>query len=215
VVENGALARDAAVAAVGAGKPFDLILMDMQMPELDGYGATEQLRKAGYRRPIVALTAHALAGDRQKCIDAGCDDFAVKPIDQEQLMKTIRRFLHERQEGKGPAPEPTAQAMKMGGDTVLGKLMSKPATAKLVEKFLAGLGQRIAAIQNALETGDLNQLKILAHQLKGAAGGYGFPTLTEAARKVENSANGGADAKKLGGEVRALADLCQQIKAAA
>ena len=105
--------------------------------------------------------------------------------------------------------------MAMGGDTVLGKLMSKPATAKLVERFLAGLGQRITAIQQALGANDMNQLKILAHQLKGAAGGYGFPNLTEAARKVENSASAGADAKTLGTEVRALADLCQQIKAAA
>jgi len=97
----------------------------------------------------------------------------------------------------------------------LSKLMAKPATAKLVEKFLAGLGQRVTAIQQSLQANDLPQLKTLAHQLKGAAGGYGFPSLTEAARKVEQAVASNADAKTISANVRGLADLCQQIKAAA
>jgi len=223
VVENGLLARDAALEAEARGQPFDLILMDMQMPELDGYSATSQLRAKGYKRPIVALTAHALGGDRQKCIDAGCDDFAVKPIDQEQFSKTIKRFLHERHDaapatGTIAAPPRSAGAgmgMAGGGDSILSKLMSKPATAKLVEKFLAGLGQRATSIQQAFANQDLAALKVLAHQLKGAAGGYGFPSLTEAARKVEQDVANNADPKQIAADVRALADLCSQIKAAA
>jgi PAS domain S-box-containing protein len=223
VVENGLLARDAALDAEAAGKPFDLILMDMQRPELDGYSATSQLRAKGYKRPIVALTAHALGGDREKCLAAGCDDFAVKPIDQDQFSRTIKKFLHERHEpapatGTVTAPPRSAGAgigMSGGGDSILSKLMSKPATAKLVEKFLAGLGQRATAIQQAFSSKDLPTLKVLAHQLKGAAGGYGFPALTEAARKVEQDVTSNADIKQLGADVRALADLCSQIKAAA
>jgi PAS domain S-box-containing protein len=92
-VENGVEAQRAALAAEAAGQPFDVVLMDMQMPVMDGYEATTSLRTAGYTRPIVALTAHAMAEDRARCLAAGCDDFATKPIDRETLLAVVRRQL--------------------------------------------------------------------------------------------------------------------------
>ncbi len=93
LAENGLIAHDKALEAREAGESFDVILMDMQMPIMDGYQATQKLREANYTGPIVALTANVMSGDHEKCLQAGCDGYATKPIDRAKLFATIAEFL--------------------------------------------------------------------------------------------------------------------------
>ena len=94
IVENGQLACDEYLASIASGTPFDVVLMDMQMPVLDGYAASRRLRDLGCDLPIIAMTAHAMTGDRHACIAAGCTDYISKPIQRDQFLQTIAQRLN-------------------------------------------------------------------------------------------------------------------------
>jgi signal transduction histidine kinase/ActR/RegA family two-component response regulator len=93
IAANGRLACEKVLGALEAGAGYDIVLMDMQMPELDGYDATRLLRSQGYTGPIIALTAHAMVGQRERCIAAGCDEYVPKPIKRTELLDKIEALL--------------------------------------------------------------------------------------------------------------------------
>jgi CheY-like chemotaxis protein len=107
--ENGRMAVELAMAAVQERRPFDLILMDMQMPIMDGHAATRRLRSLGYTAPIVALTAQAMSEDRTRCLACGCDEFLSKPIDRRQLIEAVR--FHAGRPSPESAPDEACETL--------------------------------------------------------------------------------------------------------
>jgi CheY-like chemotaxis protein len=201
--ENGEVACALVREAEAAGRPFALVLMDMQMPVLDGYQAAAALRRGGYGGWIVALTAHAMEGDRERCLRMGCDDYLSKPLSGEELLMTVSRHA-------GSQGEPAARCTKQ---PLVSELGHDPELRELIADFVAALPARLAALEVALAAGDLGCTAVLTHQLKGAAGCHGFPAITEAAGRLEAMVESRGDPEEVQARLRELASLCGRASA--
>jgi CheY-like chemotaxis protein len=177
LVDNGR----AAVEAV-AREPFDVVLMDIQMPEMGGLEATAAIRareaQTGGHLRIVAMTAHALKGDRERCLDAGMDEYLTKPIDRLRLFAAV-------EQDPAPAP-PAAERRVFDADRIPARFAGDVDLFREVgQLFLGACPDHLAAIRRAAADGDWARFGVEAHTLKGAAGTVGADQVAAAAEALE------------------------------
>jgi len=203
----GANADAAPGAAAAREAPFDLVLMDCQMPVMDGFTATRQIRErearagGGARLPVIALTANVMSEDRDNCRAAGMDGHLGKPLDPALLAACLARHLSSR--AAPPAIDRAALLVVTGGDAEFER--------ELIETFIASGDEHLAAIVAALAQGDFVTIGRRAHALKGASANLHARPLAETAAHLEHAANGRATAG-LDGLVRTLGAQLGQFR---
>jgi signal transduction histidine kinase/HPt (histidine-containing phosphotransfer) domain-containing protein len=186
--ENGKLAVETALR-----QPYDLILMDMQMPVMSGLEAVELLRARGYKGPIYALTANAMKEDVAMYHRIGCDGFLAKPIEKASFNRVVRDHLGIRGGNEQDRDEERQYL-------------------ELVQRFVTGLPDYAREIESGLERNDWESIASLSHQLKGMGGSFGFPELTEVAGRLQRQLRDGSKEQLLV-EVQELLDLIRGIAA--
>jgi PAS domain S-box-containing protein len=209
--ENGAEA-----VKLATSETFDIILMDMNMPVMDGFTATRTLRDQGCAVPILALTADAMKGSEEKCRAAGCSGFVTKPIDMDRVIRVIASTLNRKltSAAKGtPPPVTRAQQPPVAVPTPAARPAERitttlpaddPVMLEIVGEFVDRLQQQVGAMAHAMEEKDLSKLAFLAHWLKGSGGTAGFDVFTGPARELERLARAG--------EVARITDALAEIK---
>jgi two-component system sensor histidine kinase/response regulator len=185
---------------------YSLVLMDVQMPKMDGITATRHIRnpESSVRDPdvpIIAMTAHAMKGDREKCLEAGMDEYVAKPVRPEDLGAAIARCLSKRrgrrEEKRDGTPkmlevlfEPNVLLDRLGGD--------REVYEEIVQIFLADVPKQILSLQDAMQRGDAHAVRAQTHALKGASGNVGAEGLEKMALEMEKAGERGDLAKAAG-----------------
>ncbi|MCC6906864.1 MAG: response regulator [Phycisphaerales bacterium] len=206
--ENGQVACEIVEAARERQEAFDAIVIDMQMPVLDGYGAMQRLRSQGVDTPAIALTAHAMPEDRRKCIDAGCTDYLSKPVSRALLLQTLAKYMKGAEPARSAGVEPAAAA----GEQALTSTLSDDAVKPYLEAFIASLASRAAEIERVLAEEDLDALADHIHQLKGSGGLFGLMPLSRQAEVAEEHLQRRQSIEAITREVGTLVDLLHRVK---
>lgn len=184
--ENGRIGANMALE-----RGYDLILMDMQMPVMDGYAATKHLRNQGLATPIYALTAHAMKGFEKKCLESGCTGFLTKPIDIDFLLATVgevlggERIKNDTTDSMVPQEIRHSMAPAEAPRLVSSLPTELPEFAAIVRCFQFTLHEKLAAMVASLGEGNFSELAKLAHWLKGSGGTVGFDAFTDPAKRLE------------------------------
>ena len=191
VVGNGREAVDAA-----AEREYDVVLMDIQMPEMDGFEATQAIRATprGAKLPIIALTAHALSGERERCLAHGMTEYLAKPFRGHELFALVEQLS----EGVAPASQPVATAPPAGPPvdlegfrTMLREAGAEEALYSILDTFLRHAPERLATLASAVASGSDVEIAKAAHVFRGAAATIGARELAELLERVETTARAG------------------------
>jgi PAS domain S-box-containing protein len=204
IVEVASNGREAVEAV--AAKEYDLVLMDIQMPDMDGYQAAKAIRASGRRTelPIVAMTAHAMVGDREKSLEAGMNDHITKPIDPKALVDTLLTWIPAADREPPPATNPQGLTPvelpeRLDGVNIEAGLRCVAGNRQLYRRllldFLRDFADSANRLAEQLEQSDLETPKRLAHTVKGVAGNLGAQALQEVARDIENALHKQAPAR--------------------
>ncbi|MGV6858950.1 MAG: ATP-binding protein [bacterium] len=202
---------------------YDIILMDVQMPVMDGFTAAGLMRQEGLETPIVALTANAMKGFEQECLAAGYTGYFSKPIDVDKFMALMAEMVggspikktSENADStagyKNPAPPPQAPALNSSKDILVSRLPAgNTRFEQLIRRFAKRLQEQLSQMETALNQGDMSALADLAHWLKGAGGTVGFDDFTKPAALLETHAKNG-DAFKAGKSLEQLQALAGRM----
>jgi CheY-like chemotaxis protein len=174
IVGNGKEAVDAALES-----EFDLVLMDLQMPVLNGLDAIRVLRKANYNKPIVALTANTSLSDKETCKEAGTDDFISKPINFESFYAILDIYLKKNDKPKQKEVQSRASSMHDSAEV-------DDEYQQILKTFLDRLPQMVDTIKKAVKKGDWETVQSVSHQLKGLGGSFGYEQITATAKSIHD-----------------------------
>jgi len=201
-----AVADGAEAIAALQTMPYDLVLMDVQMPEMDGLEATRRIRSGSFGVnhpgiPIVAMTGHAMQEDRQRCLTAGMNDYLAKPVHPDSLARTLAKWLPAASVDAGAPPSagapsvaPAAAAAVWNRAAMMERMMDDEDLAReILEEFVRDAGRFLDPFDAALEAGDLRQLERLAHSAKGVAGTICADELHALALRIEQAARNGEE----------------------
>jgi PAS domain S-box-containing protein len=203
---DGAAALSVVESAAAGGQNFDLILMDMHMPGLDGYKATRTLREQGVATPIVAVTAHAMPGEQERCMAAGCNEYLAKPIERRVLIKSLSRHL---QTVSVAAPQCTEE--KVSEQAVISRVSNDPVMRDILAQYILEMPWVVSRLVGSMSRNDLKSVHSIMHELKGSAGGYGFDEISLLASAAEASIRLGADRQHVEQSVQEVVKLLRRV----
>jgi CheY-like chemotaxis protein/HPt (histidine-containing phosphotransfer) domain-containing protein len=188
--------------------PYDLVLMDVQMPEMDGLEATRYIRDPkhsiiNHDIPIIAMTAEAMQGDREKCLKAGMNDYVSKPVTPRALAEVLAKWLPQAEETDEPekdlpadtvkeeSPPSTESAVWDKGEMMSRMMEDEELVKKVLEMFLEDMPVQIQAIKESMKTGDIRGLEFQTHRIKGSAANVNAAALQAVALAMEKKAKAG------------------------